>query len=102
MQGMWLRWFGQVMTREGGNCERQIMYIEVASRRKRGSLRTRWLDCIVADDREQTSDLGMAEDRSSWMRLIKTATPYRNGIIMLKKKRDRGYSLYKRGTVEYS
>ncbi len=42
-----LRWFGHVMRRDEGSCERQIMEMEVEGRRRRGRPKTRWKDCIV-------------------------------------------------------
>ena len=70
-----LRWYGHVVRREEGSCERQIMDMEVGGRRKRGRPRTRWKDCVMTDSREKNLDLGMAEDRSSWRRLIKNSDP---------------------------
>ena len=70
-----LRWFGHVMRREEGSCERQIIDMEVGGRRKRGRPKTRWKDCIVADGREKNLDLGVAVDRTTWRRLIKNSDP---------------------------
>lgn len=74
------------MRREYGSCGWQIVGMAVDGRRKRGGSGTRWKDCVVADGRdmdeiyssigrEKNLDLEMAEDRSSWRRLIKNSDP---------------------------
>lgn len=58
--------------------------MEVGGGRKRGGPRKRWKDCIVTDDRENL-DLEPAQERAiDRGNSSKTATPYRNAIIVVK------------------
>ena len=68
-----LRWYGQVLRADMEGVERRMMDMEVLGRGGRGTLKTRWKDCIAADVREKQVDIGMVRNMNAWRQLIKNS-----------------------------
>ena len=68
-----LRWFGHVKRRDQDNVGKKYLEMVPPRRRKRGSLKHRWIDYVNRDMR----DIGTAKDevhgRTGWRRIVSAA-----------------------------
>ena len=64
-----LKWYGHVLRREEECVGKRVMVIEVPWKRRRGSLKRKWLDNIRNDLSERELSGDETQCRSNWKRL---------------------------------
>ena len=70
-----LRWYGHVRRRDENYIGKEVMRLSVG-KRKRGTPKRRWMDCVREDMVTVGAHEDDALDRPRWRRLVRTGDPY--------------------------